>query len=512
LHFGILFLMLLGVGGVMISQISNRFYLKFFLGFGIGLAVFILFFHKKISLSSNHQEASSEQWMTVFVHGSFGSLLGFLNFSDVMSDNVRGSFYRNVTKKMRDDGFFYKDQAILPRGLVAVEPTFDLKIAGDKKYAAYPLIKAYQEISESIKPGKEKNYFYTFGWSGLMSQNSRRFESIRLYNALCEELTKFKQRGITPKIRFICHSHGGNLCLNLAAINKVLSLNAWDEKALVSGDADENEAIHKMADAMKDLTTKENAKTKIDQKVYDYVPTQAGLVIDELIMFGNPVQPETERFCHSNTFKRVYNFYSDEDLVQRFDWVTSKRPLSGQRLSKYPSIKSKQVTSHVVQARIMAEKPIRNGKIVCVSSDQAKKQIVAEREPTVFEEMLDGRNIFVRNSKDPTHKELWFITWKNEQQYTSFLSPLPIVVLAPLLVHTLEHFNAITDADINLCATQNNVYACLAHYNEPVIKGAFHVRRDLISTMQERIKAWRPDDDSNLAEFNVAYQHLFSHE
>src|SRR3990172_1877110 len=219
----------------------------------------------------------SQPKMTVFVHGSFGSLLGFLSLSNVLHDNVSGTLYRNVTKKMRNDGFFYKDQPILQRGLVPLEPTFDLKDVDGKKFAVYPIAKSFQAIADMVSGGKEKNYFYTFGWTGLMSQKSRRFEPIRLYNALTEELEELKQQGIFPKVRLVAHSHGGNLCLNLAAISKILKLGALNENTMYSKDLEENEALQKMVATMKDLTTKENAKSKQDQKKYDYVPEDQSL-------------------------------------------------------------------------------------------------------------------------------------------------------------------------------------------------------------------------------------------
>src|SRR5271157_4121494 len=170
----------------MFGQRINRFHIKLIGLAALGICVFLLFFHvKKATLvpsSFSLNTEDREPWITVFVHGSFGSLLGFLSFSDVLHDRLQGTLYRNITKKMRDDDFFYKDQIILQRGLVRVEPTYDFSAIG-KKYVTYPLIKAYQDILETINPGKEENYFYTFGWSGLISQNSRRFEVIRLYNA-----------------------------------------------------------------------------------------------------------------------------------------------------------------------------------------------------------------------------------------------------------------------------------------------------------------------------------------
>lgn len=455
--------------------------------------------NKQENIVLSHEHA--EPWMTVFVNGSFGSLLGFLNFSDVLQDNISGTLYRKTLKKMRDDSFFFRDQPILKRGLIHIEPTFDLEQTGGKKYAVYPLAKAYQEILNAIAPGKEKNYFYTFGWSGLVSQKSRRFESIRLYNALSEELEKFKQRGITPKIRLIGYSHGGNLCLNLDAVRKGLAFVAYDNQKNFSDNQDENESLQKMVMLLKNHTTKETAKNMIDQKIYDYVPTKNDLVIDQLILLGTPIQPETERFSYSDTFKKVYNFYSDGDMVQKIDWVTSKKPVSGQRISKDSSM-------HVVQARLIAEKTVENEKAP-ISMNVEQKIDEPIQGQSVLGELFSGRNLFGRETKDPTHKELWFISWNDEDPiFRSFLSPLPVVVLTPLLVHALETIPHSKDVDINLDATAENINVSVADYREQVIKGSIHIPQNVIQHIQEKITPWMPDDISQIADFEAAYKHI----
>ena len=57
-----------------------------------------------------------------------------------------------------------------------------------------------------------------------MSKTYRLKEALRFYNALQEELIKLQHQGIYPKIRIITHSHGGNLSLNLAAINEARTI------------------------------------------------------------------------------------------------------------------------------------------------------------------------------------------------------------------------------------------------------------------------------------------------
>ena len=72
-------------------------------------------------------------------------------------------------------------------------------------------------------------------------------------------------------------------------------------------------------------------------------------------MYGAPIQPETQHFFLSPCFKKIYNFYSDEDIVQGGDWVSTRRYFSDQRIS--PEILDKQKTKkeipRLVQARIM---------------------------------------------------------------------------------------------------------------------------------------------------------------
>ncbi len=456
-----------------------------------------------------------EAWMTIFVHGTFGSLLGFLNFFDVLGDKVSGTLYRTVTKKMRNDSFFFKDQAILQRGLVGFIPSFDLVSTGGKKMAAYPIAKAFLAVLEAANPEHERNYFYAFGWSGLISQNSRRFEAIRFYNALAEELEQFAKRGIRPKIRIISHSHGGNISLNMAAIEKILKNGGFDESKVLSSDPDENESLQRMRSLLKELPNKEKAKTRTDQKIYDYVPTYRDLVIDELIMYGSPVQPETESFFHSGTFKNVYHLYSEEDYVQRLDWVSSKKPLSGQRLSHYPALKKTGANGagvRVVQAKIMSEKTMENKAPAVVPSKKEAAPKPEEKkatEPTVIGELFAGRNVFVKGSKDPTHKELWFMMWADEQHaYTSFLHPLPTVIMTPLIVNALKKAPELNDVDVNINATETKVTVYIAPHDQTIVRSSATIPRAVIEHIQDRIKVWQPEDVSPTAEFNAIYRHL----
>ncbi|MFA6527595.1 MAG: hypothetical protein WCT20_04180, partial [Candidatus Babeliales bacterium] len=283
-----------------------------------------------LTMWSSRREKRQEVWLNVFIHGSFGSILGFLDFSDVLKDKISGTRYRAVSKKMRNDSHFYRYQPILQRGLIKITPTFDDSVIGPTMCAAFPLIKAYELVGQQTDPSHITNEYYTFGWSGLISQNSRRFEAIRLYNQLSQELDGYHKKGIFPKVRIITHSHGGNLCLNLAAVDAIVNTKSFASTAKLSKDNDENESLHAMLAIMKDLKTKEAVCNLPDQKKWDYVPLNHDLFIDELVMYGTPIQQETEPFCYAPIFGKVFNFYSTEDVIQRSDWVSSKQKLSNQ--------------------------------------------------------------------------------------------------------------------------------------------------------------------------------------
>ena len=303
-----------------------------FLGSIIIIATALVSFRstvKKTLISLTKKSDKPEHWITIFMHGSFGSILALLDAQNVLKDNMSGTKYKKMISKMRKNPYFYQDQPMLQKGLVKVIPSFDLNTSADKTYAVYPITKAYETILNQVSPGKEKNHFYTFGWSGLMSQQRRRLEAIRFYNTLVQELETYKKNGITPKIRIITHSHGGNLALNFGAIKTVVShLDTPETLTLHTQSTDKQESLQEMLSIMQQLPTKQQHTIKKGQKKFDYIPEKDDLVVHELILFGTPIQPETHDFAFNTIFKKVYNFYSDEDLVQDLDWVSTKKSSS----------------------------------------------------------------------------------------------------------------------------------------------------------------------------------------
>lgn len=464
------------------------------------------FYPTRIRSQSEQSIEQQEPWVTVFVHGTFGSLLGFLNLFDVWSDATKGTLYRSTVKKTRDDEAFFSDCIMTPRGFMRITPTWERQSV-EKKYGAYPLVQAYWDVQEAVSPGSQVNYFYAFGWSGLLSQKDRMVEAVRLFNALCEELETLAHNGIVPKIRIICHSHGGNVALNLAPINLVLASN-WHEKQIAKDLNIQPAActtVEKLATYFSSLTTKELAKQRTGQKNLDYIPTHKNLVIDELIMLGTPFQPETSSFAFLPTFKKVISIYSTNDRVQRADWVSSRYPLSSQRL---PAMQSKDIQAPLVQeVRIMMEAPIVNNSIKI----PGKVLDGTEQQSNVWAELLSGTNIFENIGKDPTHKDFWFLNLDKKESDKSFLGDLPIVIIIPLLLNVLDKTPTCNDCDITCNINQTHVTAALAAHTDTnkMVKSIAQCPRAVIDQAKEKAQIWKPEKDMDPRSlFERTYKHL----
>lgn len=111
--------------------------------------------------------------------------------------------------------------------------------------------------------------FYYFGWSGALSARERKKVAHHLYHAIIKIKKQYKATmGEEPHIRLICHSHGGNVALNVASV------------------ADKH---------------------------------KKNLTIEQLILLATPVQKETAPLVKHERFKQIYSFYSSSDLIQRLD-------------------------------------------------------------------------------------------------------------------------------------------------------------------------------------------------
>jgi len=238
------------------------------------------------SIQAQQQRKEHDRWITVFIHGSFSLRphLGIRNIFKMLYDTIEESVYYRSTEINRRDPFFYKNQAMSGLGLHKID------INHLHNNAAAPILAAsFEEISiQAGYPPSEE--YYTFGWSGLISNKLRYLEAAFLYQDLERISKKIQQHGYTPKIRLIGYSHGGNLALQLGAIHST-----------------KTEAEH--------------------------------FFIDELWLLGTPIQVETDFLINSSIFKKIYNFYSRSDRVQSLDFFSFKRFFSDKKFTKRHNFK-----------------------------------------------------------------------------------------------------------------------------------------------------------------------------
>lgn len=400
-----------------------------------------------------------EAWITVFIHGTFSCYLGLFSLPSVIKDTVGKTLYKKLVESRRKNSEYFVYQAMLQRGLIKIQPSYDLHVTHGQRLSAYPLAQVFQDFSFHIAPQKENNSFYTFGWSGLLSQSQRRIEAVRLYNALATEVAHYQHIGTQPKIRLIAHSHGGNLCLNLAAINDLLSLSSYDHVSTSTADAATNKSLASMFDYLKTLPNQEGAADKKKLKSLDHVPTMH-LTIDELVLFGTPVQVETEALYFSPTFKKIYHFYSENDSVQKMDLISTKK-------------KSERRVTH------------------------STKQLPKAR---AFPQLIQGKIIVNRHRKrandnsykkyEVSHKDLWAISW---HPGSNPLAPLPVFVFTPLLLAALEAQTVpCNDVDVNIRLTRKYLKIQVAPHERQELNTLVAIPRNTFEEIKSNLKRWDP--------------------
>jgi len=154
-----------------------------------------------------------------------------------------------------------------------VFPQFFMSIPGMRKAHDYNPKTNLYKVAETLCTTDPETFaredFYLFGWSGTLSCKARRKAAQELYEQLVLLVGQYKWRyGVTPKIRLVTHSHGGNVALYLAEI-----------------------------------------------QTEQTIP----LAIDELVMLACPVQKRTIHLIKDPMFKTIFSLYSKFDLIQVLD-------------------------------------------------------------------------------------------------------------------------------------------------------------------------------------------------
>lgn len=330
-----------------------------------------------IEPGQQNENTEQEVWLTIFVHGimSVKHHLSLTNIIRFMKDEIDDSLYAATVNCMREDPFFFKNQPMQELGLKTINPS-DASVGN----ASSLLARLMDQVIHATYSPDIKNYFYTFGWSGLLSPSKRYREAKKLYIALSQEIKLFKQQGITPRIRLIGYSHGGNICLNLGAVKKHENLK------------------------------KEN------------------ISIDQLVLLGVPVQYDTDYLVSSPLFKKVYHFYSHADRIQRLDFFSWNRFLSKRLFKEREGFT---LPHRLTQIRIKARRTAaQKSEAMFITNNFGNPAIVS------------GSHKILKNA-DPGHTELWFFGWTPSNYRETFpLYPLPIVLFVPVLIKYIDEAKA----------------------------------------------------------------------
>ncbi|MGB8367135.1 MAG: hypothetical protein WCD44_02140 [Candidatus Babeliales bacterium] len=323
------------------------------------------------------QKPEKEIWLTIFVHGimSIRPHLNFSNFMNFMRDEIENTVYSKTVELMRKDKFFHLNQAMQEFGLEKINLS-----SVSKENATSITAFIYDEVTKLSGAPETTNHYYTFGWSGLLSPTVRYKEGKKLFNSIVKELNIFWEQNIYPKIRLIGYSHGGNVCLNLAAIRQ------------------------------------------------DKYPLSS-LTIDELILLGCPVQTETDYLVADQIFKKVYHIYSLADRIQRIDFFSFNRCFSRRHFQNRQHFK---VPKNLTQIRF---KVMRNKKTKSEKRRNKQQKLALNfSDPSI----ISGTSPLLRNMS-PGHMELWFFGWTPGHYRDNFvLYPLPVLSFVPLLIHHIQ--------------------------------------------------------------------------
>lgn len=368
-------------------------------------------------------KVAGQDWLVFFVHGTFGSTMSLLDLPTVNNDKVQGSQYKLVIDRMRNNPTFWREQAVLERGLIKVDPDKLPETEAEALSGARAIVKSFLAIDKAIY--KKRNCrTYAYGWSGLLSQQRRRREAIRFYNEICEELERLEREEgvIEPKIEIISHSHGGNVSLNMAGVYHMLK-----------GDIDQiiDPSLPtkvEFAEEMVKLRTKDDSSRPMDgQHKFDYMPEKKDLKVDRLIMMGTPVQPKTFALAGSEFFGQVFNIYSDEDGVQMMDYVSCCSDTENRKFK----LRKELDRGNVFQVKVS----VSSEKVLKGSDEKAKDQKTGSHS---WWQVFMGMRNTSRASWDPTHRELWSLVGDRNQDEPEVIKPLPVGVMTPMIVSAVN--------------------------------------------------------------------------
>ncbi len=324
-------------------------------------------------------EPRKKHALIVLVHGTivpWPYTAGILSLIERLSQKARFIRYchESSIKAIRFTTV-YGNQAVGAYGLYGIRsPLVD---QGNLSPASYRLAVGLRTAWDIARPDYyEKFHCYTFGWPGLLSIKSRREGGELLHKTLAKEVQELiQQHSLEPEdleVFVFGHSHGGNVALQMASVH-----NAHEH----------------------------------------------GFSVQSLMLFGTPIQRETEEYARCPLFKKIVSVYSPEDMVQVMDIFSAAGFWPGRRFSQAYLATAQEGKIHQVAVRV------------------------------------DGIS--------PSHAELWFFRDALGALYRSRLSiaPLPVVLFAPFIIETLRPIDSSQhNLTLSLVAKRNAYYMSFENF------------------------------------------------
>ena len=303
------------------------------------------------------QVESNDVWVNVFIHGIIKPVVTIGDIIKIADQRLKKSRYKFVTKYIRKHNVLHRAQAMQEIGLRQI----DMK-PNPNNNGSRALVATYKHLKQAIGQDHAKELYYTFGWSGLLSYSSRQKAAYFLHHKLVRLMDQLKNKGLNPKLRIIAFSHGGNVALQLANIEP------WNEK-------------------------------------------QIKLPVDQLITLGTPVHKENDVLVRHPMFKKIYHFYSNSDMAQKVDFLSTQYISSHRR---YHPRRCFNLPTKLTQIQVSFSKTPR------------------KRPMVPFDE--NGKIIY-----DPNHIEMWSFGW-TPRGYDKRMPifPIPTAGLVPYIIDKLE--------------------------------------------------------------------------
>jgi len=323
----------------------------------------------------NATNDSQEVWINVFIHGIIRPVVTIGDMVKISRQNIKNSRYKHITKYVRRNDISHRSQVIQEIGLhpIKMEPNPD----NNGSRAMVAVFKKIKELNPNqTAEQSHKDLYYTFGWSGLLSYSSRQKAAKFLYKKLIRLVEQLKSKGLNPKIRILGFSHGGNVTVQMA------NFDPWN---------------------------------KLKSK----------LTINEFIALGMPVQKENDVLIRHPMFEKVYHFYSNGDIPQKLDFVSTDYTFSHRR---YQARQCFEIPDKLTQIQVQFSKKSK----IKRPGNHKKSRVI---------------------TYDPTHVEMWSFGWSpTGYNNKSPLYPLPT---AAITNHLIELIKANPTLGRNLVANVN---------------------------------------------------------